>query len=264
MALTHTRPFEPAFIDESPWYWPIHGAFCALPPSAEFPSAEALSALYAARVAPDCLPLRFAPVPKAKPRRRPPGPVALDALYEGRIAERSEVPQRPDDWHDLFNALAFVAFPRAKAALHLRQYTITRERVGPTDTRLPGARTREQDALALFDEGGVVVVTEPALAAQIDVDADDVSALVIALCSAGRAHVVPFGHALWEHLVAGLPCPLAAPCVLGLSLAWHEPDALLRTLDTALAAQLADRAYFMRPARTKGLALAALPCVIPR
>jgi hypothetical protein len=265
MALAHVRPFEPDFVQESAWYWPIAPLLSALPVRTRFPSAGELSDLYAARArdAEGALPLHFVEVPKQKPRRRPKGPVALHTLYEGRIAERGEVPQRKDDWHDLFNALAFIAFPRAKAALHLRQYHVMRARIGPRDTRLPGARTREQDALSLFDEGGVAVIASPEAATAIDVDSDDCSDVVAELCREGRAHVLPFGHALYEHLVAGLPCPLAMPHVVVDHSAWRERDAVLLRADRALAENLQNPAYFQAPARCRGLSLAALPCLSP-
>jgi hypothetical protein len=265
MALAHVRPFESAFIEESAWYWPVAPLLSALPVRTRFPSAAELSALYAARTLGEegALPLRFVEVPKQKPRKRPKGPVALHTLYEGRIAERGEVSQRPDDWHDLFNALAFIAFPRAKAALHLRQYNVLRSRIGPQDTRLPGARTREQDALSLFDEGGVAVIASPEAAHAIDVDSDDCSDTVAALCQEGRAQILPFGHALYEHLVAGLPCPLAMPHVVVDHSAWRERDAVLRRVDRALAANLQNPAYFQAPARCRGLSLAAFHCTAP-
>jgi hypothetical protein len=261
MALVHSRAFDPRFIDESPWYWPVRDVFEALSPERAFPSADALSEVYARGRPAEAPALRFVDAPKIKPRRRPPGAIALASLYEGRIAELGEVPQRPDDWHDLFNALAFLAFPRAKAALHLRQYAISKQRIAPGATRLPGARTREQDALALFDEGGVAVLAGPADAARIDVQADDCGRLVASLCAEGRAHVVPFGHALYEHLVAGLPCPLAMPHVIPSTHAW---DPTVRAhIDTELARALTDPSAFVEPARSKGLSLAALPCVPP-
>src|SRR5690606_26753214 len=95
--------------------------------------------------------LRFAPQSK-KPRRAKRGPVELDQLYDGSIALRGEVPCLAQSYHDLFNAVIFAAFPLAKYALHARQFRALRERVTPGVTRLPEARTREQDALTVFDE----------------------------------------------------------------------------------------------------------------
>jgi hypothetical protein len=68
---------------------------------------------------------------------------------------------RQCNWHDLLNALVWLTFPRAKAALNRRHYQeLVRQRERGAQNRGPA-----QDALTLFDEGGVIVVTaEPALA----------------------------------------------------------------------------------------------------
>ena len=55
-------------------------------------------------------PIRF--VPPAVPSRE------FSAQYEVRIFETGEVQTRPDNWHDLFNALVWLAFPRTKAVLN--------------------------------------------------------------------------------------------------------------------------------------------------
>jgi hypothetical protein len=86
------------------------------------------------------LPLRF--VPSVAP---------LSALaYERRIAERGEIPTREGIAHDLCNALAWLAFPRTKAALnavHVREAA----------TATPNERSRLRDAATLLDESGLVV-----------------------------------------------------------------------------------------------------------
>lgn len=77
----------------------------------------------------------------------PPG--ATDAYYEIRVFESGRVATRPENLHDLFNALAWLAFPRTKArvnALHTAE--IPREK---------GLRGRKRDLLTLLDEGGAIV-----------------------------------------------------------------------------------------------------------
>jgi hypothetical protein len=255
MALTHRAGFRPELYRESPWYWPIAPSLAHFDMLSEFPSAEALSTLYEARTAELGLPrLRFVPAKKAKKPRAKQQPIALDALYEGRVVARGEVPTRPNDWHDLFNALAFVTFPRAKHALHARQYAILRARVAPGATRLPNARTREQDALALFDEGGIVVAGEASLLAALREGGED--ALVTMDPSRG-VHVVPFGHALYEHMVAGLPCPLGTLHHLAVP-ETASRAALLAAIDQALAASFADRAAWQQPSPLRGTSLADL------
>ena len=78
--------------------------------------------------------------------------------YELHIAETGEVQTRPRNWHDLFNALAWITFPRAKAAINAQHAAILGER-GDAEARRRGP---ERDALTLFDEGGVIVATDDA------------------------------------------------------------------------------------------------------
>lgn len=115
-------------------------------------------------------PIRFVPQP---PKRRG-GPIDIDALYDERIFTRGEVQSRRETWHDFFNMLVWASFPRTKRAINARQRAALRARVSPGMERLPNSRTREQDMLAMLDEGGAI-------------RADD--ALLI------------LGHAIYEHLV---------------------------------------------------------------
>jgi hypothetical protein len=69
--------------------------------------------------------------------------------YEIRVFETGEVPTRPVSHHDLFNALAWLAFPRTKARLNaMHAAEIPREH---------SRRGRKRDLLTLLDEGGVIV-----------------------------------------------------------------------------------------------------------
>lgn len=79
--------------------------------------------------------------------------------YEARVHLESEIETRPGNWHDMFNALVWIAWPRAKAALnavHARQT----HNEGVT-THLRGVA---RDLATLFDEGGAVIAcSDPAL-----------------------------------------------------------------------------------------------------
>ena len=92
------------------------------------------------------LPLRLVPHARGS---------ALEDKYEARIHLRGELQVREKNWHDLFNLLVWLAFPRAKAALNARHYAALMAQ------HAAGARNRgpAQDALTLFDEGGVVVAS---------------------------------------------------------------------------------------------------------
>jgi hypothetical protein len=82
-------------------------------------------------------------------------PAAADPYYEIKLFESGCVQTRPDSLHDLFNALAWLAFPRTKARINaLHAAEIPRE---------GGKRGRLRDLLTIFDEGGAVVSAPPAL-----------------------------------------------------------------------------------------------------
>ena len=111
--------------------------------SGRFPRHDDLNALTRpSLVSGGGAPIRFVPPAAAR---------EASARYEVRIFETGEVQTRPDNWHDLFNALVWLAFPKTKAVLNRHHYEQIRAR--STETQRGTAR----DVLTLFDEGGVVV-----------------------------------------------------------------------------------------------------------
>lgn len=74
--------------------------------------------------------------------------------YELSVFETGRVATREGNWHDLFNALAWMSFPRTKAALNaLHAAAIPGE---------AGRRGRMRDLLTLFDEGGAIIALRDA------------------------------------------------------------------------------------------------------
>ena len=91
-------------------------------------------------------------------------PADANALhYETRIATHGEVATR-DNWHDLFNALQWLTFPRSKAAIsELHGQSLAAG--GEMEAR---DRSVQRDVLTLFDENGLIVVsTRPELLALV-------------------------------------------------------------------------------------------------
>lgn len=79
-------------------------------------------------------------------------PACMEDGYEARIYLSGEIQTRTGNWHDFFNALVWVAFPRTKTALNACHFSALAR--GPaTPNRAPA-----RDALTLFDESGVAVV----------------------------------------------------------------------------------------------------------
>ena len=162
-------------------------------------------------------------------------PAAAPDGYEAAVVD-GRIPTRDRSWHDSFNALAFLRFPRAKQALHARVLVLQRARgrVGP--------RSREEDALALIDETALLVAGSPAGVAAFERAraSQDLTALDRVVRGEGLL-VEVFGHALLEHLVLARP-PIGAGVVV---LALAEPTSHA-ALDRALAERIT-AAQFPRP-----------------
>lgn len=163
-------------------YEPLRPWLAQLPP---FPDSAALAALA------DSHP-RFV---GAGRRVRFVPPQADGLAYEARAWARGEVETRPANWHDHFNALVWLAFPAAKAALTAAHVAALQP---------AGAmRGQARDALTHFDECGIVVrSSDPGLfdllrghewrRLFVDRRADVVA----------RMRFFVFGHATYEALLA--------------------------------------------------------------
>jgi hypothetical protein len=258
MALVHKLGWDPHFMQRSAWFWPLAREaqrFARLP---DWPRFADFDALYAQRAAETgAPPLRFADNVRKQDKRGADGCVVLTALYDGRIAVRGEVPTRERDWHDFFNVLCFATFPRAKNALHRRQYAALQGRLTPGTAKLPNARTPEQDALTLFDEGGAVVAATAEAAAVLTTH-DCGQETVERLQQQGVARVVPFGHALFEHLVEDLRCPGGCTHVAVVEALPRDPAALVDLVDRCLATALGNPHSFASPRNCSHLRLDTL------
>jgi hypothetical protein len=189
-----------------------------LPPD-RFPRHDELTALATPTVVSGGgAPIRFVPPAEASGE--------FSARYEVRIFETGEVQTRPDSWHDLFNALVWLAFPKTKAVLNGHHYDQIRARRGE---RLRGTA---RDVLTLFDEGGVIVAS---------VDAD-LSGLLRQfrwkeLFWSQRAEVLRsmrfyvFGHAIYEKALEPYKGVTAKALIV---------DAAPELLDAPLEQQLAE------------------------
>jgi hypothetical protein len=226
-----------------PWFDSVRDAAARLPSLARgsWPSVAEIDRALAAAAG-----VRFVRGTKSRARRDPRRPIVGEQIYEIQIASRREVPTREDSAHDLLNALAWAAFPAGKWALCARLAEAQAARLAPRTWRLPGARTRRHDRLALLDEGGILVARGSSL--------DEPVAEALA---GGRAAALVFGHALLEHALAGTLDVWGA--ALSFAVAADGPTAELRArLDRALADALTDGAILDQRESWPRLALRAL------
>ena len=190
--------------------------------------------------------VRFVARDKVRTRRRAGRAIDGDAIYEIQIASQREVPTRPDNAHDLLNALAWAAFPAAKWSLTAQLAAAQRERLADRPWRLPGARTRRHDRLALIDEGGILIARAASPGADVAAD-----------LGGGRARALVFGHALLEHALEGSLDVWGAALVFPVNPTGSIAEVRAR-LDAALAAALDGGALLDDPAGLPRLGLAEL------
>ena len=140
--------WDPDFLARSPIFEPLraHGSVVATP---DWPARAALQ---------DALERNGMTIAGNRPLRlvAAGGRIrAFEERYEARIHLKGEMAFRERNWHDLLNVLAWLTFPRSKAALNARHYRALEGQ------RARGALNRgpAQDALTLYDEGGVIVAS---------------------------------------------------------------------------------------------------------
>ena len=172
--------WDPGFLERSPMFEPLREHAAALSAQPDWPTREAIGALLAVR----------APRTRAGAALRLVPPERSGDSYETRLHHRGELQHRERNWHDLFNALAWLAYPRTKAALTAAhsEHPALREGRGPA-----------RDALTLFDENGAIVASSDPLLLE-DLRAFRWKQLFWSrrerLLEAMRVYV--FGHALFE------------------------------------------------------------------
>ena len=166
--------------------------------------------------------------------------------YEQRIAERGEIATREANWHDLFNAMAWLRYPSLKRALNTRQMA----EIATMGTR---ERSRAQYAMTHFDEAGVVVTLRDRSLLELW-DTHQWYALFWRERNAwldGRATVQVFGHALLEHALTPAKLLVGKALVL---LGDHTGDeAIAACADGIATARLLRDPLDLRPLPLSGL-----------
>lgn len=166
---------------ESALFWPIRAPLASLS-TGELPEVEAID-----RALSEPAKVNFRVFPRT--HREP---------YDESIVRDGVVPTRAQNPHDFFNALVWATFPNAKREVHRLQHRYVSEAIasGRAAHRVP-----EHDALAMLDEGGVLLfvdetVREPIVAGLACRD----GAPLARASKSGHARMMIFGHALYEHL----------------------------------------------------------------
>jgi hypothetical protein len=155
-----------------------------------------------------------------------------DGNYEARIFDTGVVATRPNDWHDLFNCLCWLAWPRTKATLNGLHIAEMARQNGKQ-------RSKVRDAATLLDESGLILACSDMEMAQALREQDWHALFVGHQASWGRS-VEPYviGHALMQKGLAPFIGIVAKTIVIEVPSDWFHQDAAskLADLDTRLAA----------------------------
>jgi len=127
--------------------------------------------------------------------------------YEQRIFQRGLIATRENNWHDLFNAMMWLKYPKIKSALNARQW-------GDIEGHGLKTRTPAQCAMTLFDEAGAIVtMPDEMLACWKQHDWQGLFIEHADVWRQGRARVAVFGHALLDHALV-TETLLVAKCIV--------------------------------------------------
>ena len=185
--------------------------------------------------------------------------------YEQHIFQTGEVSTRANHWHDLFNALVWCRFTRLKSAMnaaHCAQIGLRHGDVRHGDLRHGMGRGPQRDALTLFDESGVIVVSTrkeflQALAAR------NWNEVFLQQKSLWHEEVLVFvcGHALLEKLLRPYKALTAHALLLHIDdrLAGLPREEVLHSLDRGLAVALGENRMLGSTGSLSPLPLMGIP-----
>jgi hypothetical protein len=241
--------WESGFLHRSPLFEPLCPVGGELSACADWPTLVDLQRAGVANQAGK--PIRFVP-PHDKPQR-------FEDEYEQRTFLAGEVQTRPENWHDLFNALVWLAFPKSKAEINARHYAeILRER----ESAAGKSRGKLRDRLTQFDESGMVILCADAQLSQLLADHQWQRLFWHERERVAHAmRFLVFGHSLYEKALQPYPGITGKALVLPVAAqALDRPvDEVVALADDLLAEVLADSELFGADAKLQPLPLMGIP-----
>ncbi len=176
-----------------------------------------------------------------------------DGAYEHRIYTTGQISTRPDNWHDLFNALVWMRFPRIKITMNtLHFHALSRQ--------VAGSRGSLRDALTLFDECGVIVFSDDLDKLNSLAERHWTRAFQTSTFGNGLSLVIS-GHAMLEKYLSPYKSMTAKALLVHLDKDIREAsrEELLTCLDKVIAEHLLAGNLLTQPACLAPLPLAGVP-----
>lgn len=225
----------PNFIDRSPLFFPfsdLKDYFRTLP---HWPRLEDLNDLIICNkktvLTQSGRSVRFVPQVSGKQ--------IFNQKYEARIYLTGEIQTRTHNWHDLFNALVWQVFPQSKAMLNQIHFQAQQFELSNNIKD----RCRLRDAVTLFDESGVIVVSDQQPLIQLLIDFEWKTLFWLhrhAVLQSMRFFI--FGHGLYEKALQPYTGMTGKGIILNVDQAFFSLTLSdqLKKLDTMLASLFAN------------------------
>ena len=224
-------------------YWQDYTPFLQQFVGRDFPVCEQLNALLADGLSSESgQTIRFVPSTQL-----------ADDAYEHRIYTTGQVSTRPDNWHDLFNAMVWMRFPRIKTAmnaLHFHAYS----------QQSKGSRGPLRDALTLFDECGVIVFSN-SMKILNSLAERRWSAAFQSEAFNNTVKLAVSGHAMLEKYLAPYKSMTAKALLIHVSSDFMalSRQKMLSSLDREIARQMRNGKLLTQPSCLSPLPLAGIP-----
>lgn len=190
-------------------------------------------------------------------------PQRFEEHYAPRIHQTGELQTRRANWHDFFQLLTWLIFPKTKAVINALHVPHARARLADPDHRAdPGRRTPLENMLSLFDEGGAVVLASDASLLQLIRDFQWKT--LFWERRADLAHdlrCITFGHAVYEKALRPYIGMTANAILLEVDTEFLSRPlaALLPALDARLAALFACGDRYTQPRDLQPFPILGMP-----
>lgn len=148
MAKTTIDTWNPGFLKLSPIFDSIKEVSQPFTQLKQWPTLEQFSNEFKKRDIQSHNGIQITPVEQGET------PENFDDHYESRIYLKGELQTRLENWHDYFNATAWLQFPKIKSALNYLHFENSKARQAGTN------RSPLENAIALFDECGAIIVAD--------------------------------------------------------------------------------------------------------
>lgn len=266
---TNTRidalvPWNPAFYDESPMYAPIRELAAFFRGNASWPGLSDYRQLLA-----DYHPVTTLNGQPLSIVEQAGKPANFYEHYAPRVYYTGELQTRTENWHDFFQFLTWLVFPKTKAVLNAIHIPLARERIEQADSSRSeslGRRNPVENMLSLFDEGGVVILSSDASLLdhvrgfewkKLFWDRRD--------ALAGNFRCVTFGHAMYEKGLRPYIGMTANAVLLQVDQAVIEMamDAQLQWIDEELARIFSEGMLYQKPKDLNPFPVLGMPGWLP-